>query len=139
MREHLEPYRKELESTPADIVSQAALVWKCLYKVLFDYVDRNSNWIVRTHEQLSYKPNQELKKLYEMLGLKWTVATELQVKEHTKQGNPAAAAEGVVHQMKRNSVANTTLWKQVLTETEVARVYENVHHVSARYYSDEDW
>lgn len=139
MRDHLEPYRGELESPPEDIASQAALVWKCLYSVLLRYVERNPGWLAKTHEQLSYNPASELREMYEMFGLDWSAGAESQVEDHTRAGNPSAAPRGVVHQMKRDSAANTTSWKNILTETEAARVRESVREVSDRYYPEESW
>jgi hypothetical protein len=139
MEEHLQQYRSEIERRPTDIVEQAALLWKCLYSVLFTYADRNPNWIVRTHEQLSRQPVRELKRLYEILNLRWTTTVEDQIKSYTKVGNPIAAPEGVVQQMTRDSDANTLLWKKTLTEEEIAHVYAITHDTASRYYTGEDW
>ena len=107
--------------------------------MLFTYVDRNPDWIVRTHEQLSQHPVTGMKELYERLGLKWTGAIEEQIKAQTGKGNPVAAPEGVVHQMTRDSAANTVLWKKTLTEEEIAHVREATRGLYERYYSEEDW
>lgn len=139
MEEHLQPYRDEIERRPTEIVAQAALLWKCLYSVLFTYVDRNPGWTVRTHEQLSREPVAGLKELYEALGLRWTKAIEDQIRSHTQPGNPLAAPEGVVHEMTRDSVANASAWKKTLTEEEIACVYDITHDTASRYYSVEGW
>jgi hypothetical protein len=139
MNEHLQPYRAEIEHQPAEVVAQAALLWKCLYSVLFTYLDRNPNWIVRTHEELSLNPIAELKELYEILGLKWTGPVERRMKEHTKQSNPTTAPRGVVHQMRRNSAANTAWWKKALTREEIACLRDITYETSGRYYSERDW
>ncbi len=43
MERCLDPYRAELESKPENIAEQAAIIWKCIYGVLFAYVDSNAN------------------------------------------------------------------------------------------------
>jgi hypothetical protein len=139
MDEHLQPYRSEIERRPMEIVEQAAVLWKCLYSIIFTYVDRNPEWIVRTHEQLSREPVAGLKELYETLDLRWTEAIENQIKSHTKAGNPVAAPEGIAQQMTRDSTANTMLWRRTLTEEEIACVYAITHEMASRYYSREDW
>lgn len=139
MEEHLHPYRAELEDAPTEPVARAALLWKCLYGVLSTYLERNSGWIVKTHEQLSREPVAEIEDLYGRLGLEWTGAVEDRIRGQTKAGNPVAAPEGVLHQMTRDSTANITLWKDVLSREEIARVYETTHDISGHFYSREDW
>jgi hypothetical protein len=139
MADHLEPYRHEIEARPEGLVQQASVLWKCLYSVLLTYAERNPRWIVRTHEQLSREPMSEVQELYHILGLKWTDAVMNQIKLYTKSGNPIAAPQGVAHQMKRDSAANTGLWRKVLTEKEIEIVRAVTHELSARYYSEEEW
>jgi hypothetical protein len=139
MQRHLEPYRAEIASKPEDIVEQAAIIWKCLYGVLRTYLDSNPNWVVRKHEVLSRNPVAELKKLYGALGLQWTEAVQNSVEKYTRSGNPVDVPEGTVHQMRRDSAANISRWKKILTEEEIARVYEVTYPVSSSYYSDKEW
>lgn len=139
MRDHLEPYREEIERKPRDIVDQAALIWKCVYSVLFDYMERNPGWIFKKHEDLSFNPMRELKELYETLGLRWSGKVEKGIEEHTRKGNPVAAPEGVAHQMRRDSAANVWRWKEVLTQEEIDRIHEITRPVSAAHYPLEKW
>jgi hypothetical protein len=139
MAEHLQPYRSEMERRPKDVVAQAALLWKCLYSVLFTYVDRNPGWIVKSHEQLSREPVTELKGLYEALNLNWSDAIAGQIASHTQAGNPVRAPEGIVHEITRDSAANATSWKRTLTEHEIGCVQAITQDTASRYYSGEDW
>ncbi len=139
MQRHLEPYRAEIASKPQDIVEQAAIIWKCLYSVLFTYLDSNPNWLVRKHEVLSGNPVAELRGLYETLGLEWTATVEENVVRYTRCGNPVDLPKGTVHQIRRDSVANITRWKETLTEEEIARVYEITRPISIPYYPNKDW
>jgi hypothetical protein len=139
MQRHLEPYRAEIASKPQDIVEQAAIIWKSLYSVLFTYLDSHPNWLVRKHEVLSVNPIAELRGLYEALGLEWTATVEENVVRYTRCGNPVDVPKGTVHQIRRDSVANITRWKETLTEEEIARVYEITRPISSSYYSNKDW
>jgi hypothetical protein len=139
MQRHLEPYRAELASKPGDIVEQAAIIWKCVYDVLFTYLDSNPNWLVRQHEVLSGNPVAELRSLYEALGLQWNAPVEDKVVKYTRRGNPVNIPKGTVHQIRRDSVANITRWKETLTEEEIARVYEITRPISCSYYPNKDW
>ena len=139
MERHLEPYRAEIASKPEDIIEQAAIIWKCLYDVLFAYVDSNPNWLVRKHEVLSGNPVAELRSLYEALGLQWNATVEEEVVKHTRRGNPVNIPKGTIHHIRRDSAANIMRWHETLTEEEIARVYEITWPISNSYYPNKDW
>jgi hypothetical protein len=136
---YLDPYRVEITSRPENIAEQAAIIWKCIYGVLFAYLDSNANWLVRTHEVLSASPVAELRRLCKALGLEWTKTVEDDVVKYTRSGNPVTAPEGTVHQIRRDSAAIVSRWKEILTMEEIARVYEITRPVCHSLYSDEDW
>ena len=138
MQRHLEPYRVEIASKPHDIVEQAAIIWKCLYDVLFTYLDSNPTWLVRKHEVLSGNPVVELRHLYEALGLQWSATVEENVAKYTRRGNPVGAPSGTVHHILRDSAANITHWKETLTEEEIARVHEKTRPISSIHYPNND-
>jgi hypothetical protein len=139
MRTHLEPYRAELERKPEDIAEQAAIMWKCLYDVLFSYAGGNPDWLVVKHEVLSTNPVIELRRLYEDLGLKWTTRVEDNVVRFTRRGNPVNVPGSTVHQLQRDSAANIWRWKEMLTREEIATVSRITRPVSGLYYPDQDW
>jgi len=139
MERYLEPYRAEFVSKPQNIAEQAAIIWKSIYGVLFDYLDSNTNWLVRKHEVLSTNPVDELRSLCKALGLEWTKAVEDDVVKYTRSGNPVTAPEGTVHQIRRDSAAIVSRWKETLTKEEIARVYEITHSLCGSFYPDEDW
>ena len=139
MERYLDPYRAEITSRPENIAEQAAIIWKCIYGVLFAYLDSNANWLVRTHEVLSASPVAELRRLCKALGLEWTKTVEDDVVKYTRSGNPVTAPEGTFHQIRRDSAAIVSRWKEILTKEEIAGVYRITRAVSDRLYSDEDW
>jgi len=134
MEDHLWPYRAEIDDAPGDVVGQAALLWKCLYGTLFTYLGRNPGWHLRSHEELSADPAGELRGLYEALGLEWTARVEAGVAEHTRSGNPAAAPQGRVHQLRRDSAASVSQWQDILTAEEVERVLDATRPLLGLYY-----
>ena len=139
MERYLDPYRAEIASKPENIAEQAAIIWKCIYGVLFAYLDSNANWLVRKHEVLSTSPVAELRSLCKALGLEWTRTVEDDVVKYTRSGNPVAAPEGTVHQIRRDSAAIVSRWKEILTKEEIAGVYRITRPLCDRLYSDEDW
>lgn len=111
---------------------------KCLYGVLSTYLCRNPGWHLRWHEVLSGDPVDGMRGLYEALGLEWTARVQTGVVEHTRSGNPAAAPRDTVHQLRRDSAASVSQWKNILTEREVALVLETTSPVLSFYYPDGD-
>jgi hypothetical protein len=139
MERYLDPYRAEIASKPENIAEQAAIIWKCIYGVLFTYLDSNAHWLVRKHEILSSRPVAEIRNLCKALGLEWTKTVEDDVVEYTRSGNPVTAPEGTVHQIRRDSAAIVSRWKEILTKEEIAGVYRITRPVCDRLYTDEDW
>jgi LPS sulfotransferase NodH len=137
--EYLDPYRAEIKSRPEKIAEQAAIIWKCIYGVLFAYLDTNANRLVRKHEVLSSNLVAELRKLCKALGLEWTETVEGDVVKYTRSGNPVTAPEGTVHQIRRDSAAIVSLWKEILTKEEIAGVYTIACPLCDGLYTDEDW
>jgi hypothetical protein len=139
MQRHLEPYRAEIERKPEDIAEQAAIMWKCLYGVLFSYVESNPDWLIIKHEVLSTNPVVELRSLYDVLGLKWTTRVEENVVKYTQRGNPVNVPRSTVHQLQRDSAANISRWKEILTREEIAKVFRISQPIFGSYYPDKDW
>jgi hypothetical protein len=139
MERCLDPYRAEIASRPENIAEQAAIIWMCIYGVLFSYLDSNPNWLVRKHEVLSSNPVAELRNLCKALGLEWTKTVENDVVEYTRSSNLVTAPEGTVHQIRRDSAAIVSRWKEILTKEEIAGVYRITRPVWDRLYTDEDW
>ena len=139
MERYLDPYRAEIASKPENIAEQAAIIWKCIYGVLFAYLDSNPNWLVKKHEVLSSNPVAELRNLCKALGLQWTKTVEDDVVEYTRSGNPVTAPEGTIHQIRRDSAAIVSRWKETLTKEEIAGVYRIARPLCDRLYTDEDW
>jgi len=139
MERYLDPYRAEIASEPENIAEQAAIIWKCIYGVLFTYLDSNAHWLVRKHEVLSSNLVAELRNLCKALGLEWTKTVEDDVVNYTRSGNPVTAPEGTVHLIRRDSAAIVSRWKEILTKEEIAGVYRITSPVCDRLYTDEDW
>ncbi len=138
MHDHLEPYREEIATKPRDVVEQAAVLWKCLYGVLSTYLGRNPGWHLRTHEALASNPVDGMMGLYETLGLEWTTRVQDGVVEHTRSGNPAAAPQGTIHHLRRDSAATVSQWENILTEREAALVLQTTSPVLGFYYPGGD-
>lgn len=139
VEDHLEPFAEDLRRPPADPMARAGLLWACIYTVLLRFADRNPDWLVRTHEGLARMPQPAFRSLYRRLDLTWNEGVAASIHDHTAAGNPARAADGVVHQLRRDSAASTRTWKADLTPDEVRTVRSRTDRVAARFYDDASW
>lgn len=137
--DYLSLFIKEMEAQPSEVVEQAALVWKIIYHVLSQYIYKNPEWIMVKHEDISRKPIEELRVLYDRLGLIWSNKIEMQVKQYTGKGNPVNPKQGVAHQMVRDSKKNIDRWKKLLSKDEVYTVKRVTAGVAEKYYCEADW
>ncbi len=63
MKSLLEPFRAEMEaiqSTPQDIIGQASLLWRIIYRVVAQYQHEHPEFILVRHEDLSIDPQAGL-------------------------------------------------------------------------------
>src|SRR5919109_2579473 len=77
MRDHLEPYRAEMESVrPEDVIGQAALLWKLIYRSVHTIRELHPDFLMVRHEDLSLDPIPGYRALYDALGLELTPRVE---------------------------------------------------------------
>ena len=151
MRDHLEPFRAEMQSIgPDDVIGQAALLWKLIYNALQatlahgpasqgDVRARAQDFIVVRHEDLSRDPISGYRDLYSALGLEFTPRVEKIILNSSSSENPIESSRQRVHAFKLDSRANIANWKKRLTAEEIDRVRELTGDISALYYSETDW
>lgn len=138
MENELNDLRTDIESPPDDFIGQAALSWKCIYKVLSNYLERNE-WAFRRHEDLALNPVQEIKRLYEIFDLRWNEEVESKIIEHTRATNPSSINSNKTHVLKRDSKDLATKWKKNLSVSQIERIKEVTFPICEQFYSDDDW
>jgi hypothetical protein len=140
MRDHLEPYREEMQSVQAgDVIGQAALLWKLIYHVVHASRKRNPEFLIVRHEDLSLNPISGYRALYTALGLEFTPRVEKTILNSSSSENPRELSRKKVHAFKLDSRANVDNWKKRLTPEEIERVRAMTDDVSKLYYSDAEW
>jgi hypothetical protein len=142
MRDLLHPFEAEIKDFVAyehDVIDRGILLWKMFYCVVDGYRREHDDYIFVRHEDLSLRPVEEFRKLFDRLNVEFTQRIERLIIEYSKPSNPTEAPAGVLHQLKRNSVANTKNWKNRLSKAEIERIREGVQTVSRLFYGDEDW
>lgn len=140
VRDHLDPYRSDMESMPADdVIGQAALLWKMIYRAVHRMQERHPDFILVRHEDLSRDPIPGYRALYTALGLEFNPRVEKTILSSSSSENPRELSRKEVHAIHLNSRLNLDNWKKRLTAQEIERVREMTDGVAKLYYSDAEW
>jgi len=140
MRDHLEGDRAAMESMDKnDIVSQAALLWKIIYRFVHETGSLFPQFHIVRHEDLSREPIGGYQALYKSLGLDFTERVKDIIQNSSSSENPAKLEKNKTHSVKLDSRANLDNWKKILSPEEISRVRKITEGVSESFYSEEEW
>ena len=140
MRDHLEPYRQEMQSMQEDdVIGQAALLWKMIYRSIHATREQHPDFILVRHEDLFLDPTPGYRSLFSSLGLEFTPRVEKIIQNSSSSENPRELSRKRVHGVKLDSRASLDNWKKRLTVEEIERIRTMTEEVSRLYYSDAEW
>ena len=140
MRDHLEPYRSQMESAKSkNVIEQAALLWKMIYKTIHSTLNLNPDFILIRHEDLSHDSVTGFRNLYEALGLDYTHHIEKSILASSSSENPMELSRKKVHDVRLDSRANMSNWKKRLADDEINRVREMTGDVAQLFYTEAEW
>lgn len=140
MRDHLEADRAAMEATAKDdLVGQAALLWKIIYRFVHGTRSQYPQFQVVRHEDLSLDPVGGYQALYKALGMNFTERVKYIIQNSSSSENPTKLAKNKTHSVKLDSRANLDNWKKILAPEEIARVRKITEGVSESFYSDDEW
>lgn len=140
MCDHLEPYRGEMESLPADdILGQASLLWRMVYRFVADLQPARPDLRVVRHEDLSLDPLGGFRDLYAFLNLDFSPRVRQAIENSSSADNPKEVSRAKVHAVRLDSRANLYNWRKRLTPEEVTRVRKMTEDASHLYYADQEW
>jgi hypothetical protein len=141
MDDRLAMFRGEMEAAlraPDDVVRQASLLWRVVYRNVDDYRAVPGLHVVR-HEDLSLDPLREYASLYETLGLSFTNDAKRAIARLTSEDNPEEVTLAKPYSVRLDSRSNLEHWKRRLERAEIDRVRDLTFDVAPSYYSDDDW
>ncbi len=140
MQRWLDVDRAEMEALQADdIIGQATLLWRMVYRVVARMMKLHPSFIIVRHEDLSRDPVSGYRDLYTALDLDFTPKIEQTILNASSAANPKELSERKVHAVKLDSRANVDNWKKRLSADEIARIRETTGKVTKLFYSDEEW
>ena len=125
--------------SPTDVIGQAALLWRMIYRVVARMIKLHPSFIIVRHEDLSRDPVPGYRELFDALNLDYTLKVEKLILNASGSENPAELSKDKVHTIKLNSRANLDNWKKRLRIEEIERIREMTGKVANLFYSDEEW
>jgi hypothetical protein len=138
--EVLRTYEDEIRQQarePGEILAQAALLWRILYRAVEGYRERHPDWIYLRHEDASADPRGTFEQLYARLGLELTESARETIERSSDSDNPADLRSP--HSVELASAASLGRWREQLEPGEVELLRERTSDVWPRFYSEEDW
>jgi hypothetical protein len=142
MNNVLSEFKKEIKKFSEkryNIIDEAILMWKIFYYVINKYREKNEKWNFLRHEDLSNEPIEEFRKIYSFLSLNYTKKIQNQIEFYTNSSNPIEAPNGVLHQLKRNSKSNISIWKKRLLKSEIEKIRIETREICKIFYSEDYW
>jgi hypothetical protein len=140
MQHWLDVDRAEMEAMrPDDILGQAALLWRMVYRIVARMMKLHSSFIVVRHEDISHDPVACYRDLYAALDLDFTPKVEQTILNSSSSENPTELSKKKVHAVKLDSRANLNNWKKRLSAAEITRIHEMAGKTAQLFYSDEEW
>jgi hypothetical protein len=140
MRDRLEGDRALMESIPADdIIGQAALLWKLIYRTVHADAQAHPQFCVVRHEDLSRDPVSSFRELYGSLGLSFTPRAEKTILDSSSSENPKEPPKDKLYSVKVDSRAGLGNWRKRLSEEEIRRIREITEGAWQLYYAGESW
>ena len=140
MRDHLGPFEAEIRAfaeTERDITEQAQLLWRIIHSVVETYRRRHPEWIFVRHEDISAAPVEGFREIFRRLGLPFTARVQSRVRAYsTARGGAGEPGAG---EIRRDSRANLSRWKERLTPEEIVRIREAVKDLAPRFYPETAW
>ena len=140
MQRWLDVDRAEMEAVQTDdIIGQAALLWRMVYRIVARMMKLHPSFIVVRHEDLSLDPIASYRDLYAALDLDFTPKVEQAILGASSSENPVELSKKKVHAVKLDSRANLDNWKKRLSADEITRIREMTGKTAKLFYSDEEW
>ncbi len=139
MRDHLEPYREDLESYEhsSDVLGRMCALWRALYGAVAE-MRRLGDVHVHRYEDLVSDPRSAFSSMYQDSGLTWAERTDEAIEESTNGGGSTKshAFRGLSKTAYRPMSAGTALnsYRSRLSDEEIARVKNATADVSALFY-----
>lgn len=121
-------------------LERRALLWSCLYYMLYNFSKDHEGYIVLPHEHLAHQPQSAMQSLFGQLGLEFDSHIQEKLKTMTEHPeSPGRLSGNKMHVLKRNS-------QKLLSENygkfdpgELRVIHSLTDDVTKLFYSSTDW
>jgi len=142
MHDFLMPYKAEMEALK-DIdkydLRLAILSWNIANSMAYQMLQTNNDIILVRHEDISANPVEEFCKLFKKLNQPFTQDIINFIEENSSSDNPISTLASDPHSIAINSKANTGLWRQLLSNSEIEQIKEGTKDIFKHFYTPEEW
>ena len=138
----LAPWREEIEQahhSDLDAVQSGAVFWRISTAALLACSTEQPDWTVVRHEDIAAEPVSQFEALYRKFGLAWSGDVARAIAAQSAADNPVEVTTGAQHGLRRDSRSVATIWRQRLTDEQVAIVRRIVGDVADHLYDDASW
>lgn len=111
--------------------------WKIINKILFNFADKNDDFIVIRHKDICINPLNTFEKLYKKLNLNFDYSTRTKIKDMTSTTNQKDTNKVV--KLNRDSSKLPFLWKENLTCSEIDYIKSKTFNISSKVFSEDSW
>jgi hypothetical protein len=140
MRDYLEQDRAMMESVAKDdIIAQGALLWKLIYRFVYQTGKLFPHFNIVRHEDFSRDPINNFQNLYQTLGLDFTEKVKLRIQNSSSSNNPAMLGKNKTHSVMLDSRANLDNWKKMLSPEEITKIRKLTETTSHLFYTEDEW
>jgi hypothetical protein len=142
VRDRLGSFENEMRAAlepSVDLVERVALLWAVVYHVVADLRSELPELHVLRHEDLSRRPVEEYRTLFERLGLSFEPDVAAAVASSSSGDNPKQTRVDRPHETAIDSSANLDNWRLRLSDEEIARIRRLTERTARLYYTDEEW
>lgn len=140
MRDHFEKDKELMQSVDKnDIVTQAALLWKLIYRFVYQTGKLFPTINIVRHEDLSLDTITGFQNLYQKLDLDFTEHVKTKILNSSNSENPNKLSKNKTHSVNLDSRANLDNWKKILTPEEITKIRNITSDVSHHFYNDTEW
>lgn len=138
----LEPFATEIEaavSADMDLLDNGILQWRVFNHVVAEYRRRHPDWLVLRYEDLAADPVDRARRLYDSLGLAWSVEAARAVSDLSASHNVAEVDSSDKGGVRRDSSEAMWTWLSRLSIAQVSEIRARTADVAEAFYGTADW
>lgn len=124
----------EAEWEREDLITASAVTWSCLVRMLDVQLDAGAHATVVRMEDFSTRPNSVIREVYTACGLTAPDNLDRIIERYTSESNVVTPRGRVLHELRRNSAALASAWRDRLSAVDQAQIRSITDPHATRWY-----